>query len=112
MSEPTGSADHPFQGLTTQDKVVRLGRTEPVAPAPRTPLVRVHLFGSMRVTTWLGQDILPRSRKARALMGFLCMNAGAAVTRSRISGMLWDRAPQSQANASFRQALRLLTVAM
>jgi len=112
MSEPTRSAYRPFQGLTAQDKVVRLGRAEPLLPAPRTPLVRIHLLGSMRVTTWLGQDILPRSRKARALMGFLCMNAGVAVTRNRLSGMLWDRVPESQANASFRQALRLLTVAM
>jgi DNA-binding SARP family transcriptional activator/TolB-like protein len=112
MSEPTRTAHRHFQGLTVQDKVVRLGRAEPLLPAPRTPLVRIHLLGSMRATTWLGQDVLPRSRKARALMAFLCMNAGAAVTRYRISGMLWDRVPESQANASFRQALRQLTVAM
>ena len=112
MSEPTRSAYRPFQGLTAPDKVVRLGRAEPLLPAPRTPLVRIHLLGSMRVTTLLGQDILPRSRKARALMGFLCMNAGVAVARNRLSGMLWDRVPESQANASFRQALRLLTLAM
>jgi DNA-binding SARP family transcriptional activator len=112
MSEPIRSAHSPFRGLTVQDKVVRLGRTEPLAPAPRTPLVRIHLLGSMRATTWLGQDVLPSSRKARALMAFLCMNADTAVTRYRIAGMLWDRVPESQANARFRRALRQLTVAM
>jgi len=40
------------------------------------------------------------------------MNADSAVTRHRISGMLWDRVPESQANTSFRQALRQLTVAL
>lgn len=112
MSEPTRTAHRDFQKLAVQDKVVRLGRAEPLLPTPRTPLVRIHLLGSMRATTWLGHDVLPRSRKARALMAFLCMNAGAAVTRYRISGMLWDRVPESQANASFRQALRQLTVAL
>jgi len=66
----------------------------------------------MRAMTWLGQDILPRSKKARALLAFLCMNADSTVTRYRISDMLWDRVPESQANASFRQALRQLTVAI
>ena len=112
MSEPTRTAHRHFQGLAVQDKVVRLGRAEPLLPAPRTPLVRIHLLGSMRATTWLGQDVLPRSRKARALMAFLCMNADSAVTRHRISGMLWDRVPESQANTSFRQALRQLTMAL
>ena len=110
MSEPTRMAHRSFQGLT--DKVVRLGLAEPIAPAPRTPLVRIHLLGSMRATTWLGQDVLPHSRKARALLAFLCLNSETAVTRHRISAMLWDRVPESQANASFRQALRQLTVAM
>jgi len=110
MSEPTRTAHRPFQGLT--EKVVRLGRAELLAPAPRAPLVRIHLLGSMRATTWLGQDILPNSKKARALLAFLCLNADSAITRCRISGMLWDRVPESQANASFRQALRQLTVAM
>jgi len=91
---------------------VRLGRAEPLEPTPRTPLVRIHLLGSMCATTWLGQDVLPGSRKARALMAFLCVNAGSAVSRYRVAGMLWDRVPKSQANASFRQALRQLTVAL
>jgi len=33
------------------------------------PLVRIHLLGSMRATTYLGDDILPRGKKARAILG-------------------------------------------
>ena len=56
-------------------------------------------------------DILPRGRKARAMLGYLCLAGGAQVSRSRLATMLWDRVPQCQARVSFRQAFRELTVA-
>ena len=30
------------------------------------PIVRIHLLGSMRATTYVGENVLPRGRKARA----------------------------------------------
>lgn len=74
------------------------------------PIVRIHLLGQMRASTVRHADILPRGRKARAMLGYLCLAGGTAV-RSRLAALLWDRVPPSQARASFRQAFRELTVA-
>ena len=79
---------------------------------PRQPLVRIHVLGSLRATTYLGENILPRGRKARAVLGYLCLSAGEHVARSRLSTLLWDRVEDRQARASFRQALRELSAAM
>lgn len=80
--------------------------------APRQPIVRVHLLGSMRATTYVGENILPRGRKARAVLGYLCLNAGERVARSRLSSLLWDRVTDRQARSSLRQALLELSAAM
>jgi DNA-binding SARP family transcriptional activator len=75
------------------------------------PIARIHLLGAMRATSYLGDDILPRGRKARAILGCLCLAAGQRLARNRLSTMLWDRVPDFQARASFRQAYRELVVA-
>jgi DNA-binding SARP family transcriptional activator len=82
-------------------------------PKPQTsrPVARIHLLGAMRATSYLGDDILPRGRKARAILGCLCLASGQRVARSRLAAMLWDRVPDFQARASFRQAYRELVVA-
>jgi DNA-binding SARP family transcriptional activator len=76
------------------------------------PIVRIHLLGSMRATTSLSTDILPKGRKARALLGYLSLNSGECVTRARLAAMLWDRVPDTHARASLRQSLRELSSAM
>jgi DNA-binding SARP family transcriptional activator/TolB-like protein len=76
------------------------------------PIVRIHLLGSMRATNYLGDDVLPRAKKARAALAYLCLVFGAPVPRSRIASMLWDRASAAQARTSFRQALSELISAM
>lgn len=76
------------------------------------PVVRIHLLGSMRATSYLGDDVLPRARKARAILGYLCLAFGASVPRGRIASTLWDRVSAAQARTSFRQALGELTSAM
>src|SRR3954452_19574125 len=80
--------------------------------ADSRPIVRIHLLGSMRATTYVGENILPRGRKARAILGCLCLAAGARVPRSRLAAALWDRVPDFQGRASFRQAFRELIVAL
>src|ERR1700739_3155774 len=82
------------------------------ASFPRRPILRIHLLGSMRATSYLGDDVLPRARKARAILGYLCLAFGAPVPRARIASMLWDRVSAAQARTSFRQALSELTSAM
>src|SRR5215469_10179058 len=102
-------------GRSEQSNVVSLGRLRALeAPGGVTarPLVRVHLLGSMRATTCLGDDILPKGRKARAILGCLCLAGGERLHRARLSSMLWDRVPDAQARKSFRQSLRELVAAM
>jgi len=99
-----------------RSKVVRLERNATTEVGNRRiadrPIVRVHLLGSMRATTYLGDDILPRGKKARAILGCLCLAGGKHVPRARLAAMLWDRVPDAQARTSFRQALRELSTAL
>jgi DNA-binding SARP family transcriptional activator len=85
--------------------------TRPYRPAPH-PIVRIHLIGSMRATSYLGDDVLPRAKKTRAALGYLCLAFGARVPRARLASMLWDRASDAHALMSFRQAVKELTSAM
>jgi len=78
----------------------------------QNPIVRIHLLGPMRALTFLGEDVLPRGKKARALLGMLCLAGGKPTPRARLSGLLWDRVPESQARTNFRQALREMSVSM
>ena len=66
----------------------------------------------MRATSYLGDDVLPRAKKARAALGYLCLAFGARCLRARIASMLWDRVNAAQARTSFRQAVSELTSAM
>jgi len=97
------------------DKVVPLlvdSRSHPrVKRSLGRPIVRIHLLGSMRATSYLGDNVLPRGKKARALLGCLCLSSGERVPRARLASMLWDRVPDAQGRTSFRQALRELCAA-
>src|ERR1043166_6368918 len=69
------------------------------------PILRIHLLGPMRATSYLGDDVLPRAKKSRAALGYLCLAFGARVPRARLASMLWDRVSAAQARTSFRQAV-------
>jgi DNA-binding SARP family transcriptional activator len=96
-------------GGQSRDWAAKISRS---AYSPTRPIVRIHLLGSMRATSYLGDDVLPHAKKARAALGYLCLAPGARVSRTRIATVLWDRASADQARASFRQALSDLTAAM
>src|ERR1044072_8738382 len=91
----------PFAATTTASRESESSRA----------IARIHILGPMRATSYLGQDILPVGRKARAILGCLCLAAGHRIARSRPAAMLWDRVPEFQARASFRQSYRELVVA-
>jgi DNA-binding SARP family transcriptional activator len=91
----------PIEPAKAQERKRQAGRS----------VARIHILGAMRATSYLGNDILPRGRKARAILGCLCLASGKRVARSRLAAMLWDRVPEFQARASFRQAYRELVVA-
>ncbi|HEV2567072.1 hypothetical protein [Sphingomonas sp.] len=55
-----------------------------------------------------GGDARPKGRKARALIAYLAMHPGKAISRERIAGLLWAERPDEQARASLRQTLHEL----
>jgi adenylate cyclase len=73
------------------------------------PVVRIHLLGPMRATTYLGENILPHGRRARAVLGYLCLAAGEHAARADLARLLWDRIPSPAARTNLRQALRELS---
>jgi TolB-like protein len=75
-------------------------------------IARIHLLGPMRATSYLGDDILPRSKKGRALLGYLCLAPGTKVARLRLARMLWEQTSDEHARGSLRHALLDLCDAM
>jgi TolB-like protein/Flp pilus assembly protein TadD len=75
-------------------------------------IARIHLLGPMRATSYLGDDILPRGKKARAMLAYLCLAAGAKVPRIRMARLLWDEASDELARGSLRHALLEVCAAM
>lgn len=55
-----------------------------------------------------GRNVLPRSRKTRAVLAILAMAAPRPVLRSQLTGLLWSRRGKEQAHASLRQAVHEL----
>jgi TolB-like protein len=76
------------------------------------PIARIHLFGAMRAVSYLGDDILPRAKKDRALLAYLCLSFGAKVPRARLAQLLWDKADDEQARKSLGTALHEITSKM
>ena len=52
-----------------------------------------------------GKDATPPTRKARAILAFLCSHPGQRFTREQIAALLWGDRGEAQARASLRQAL-------
>jgi TolB-like protein/Tfp pilus assembly protein PilF len=75
-------------------------------------IARIHLLGAMRATSYLGDDILPRGKKARALLGYLCLASGAEVPRIPLAHLLWDQVSDELARASLRRALSEVCAAL
>lgn len=97
------------------DKVVLMRPGQAQWPGQQTLrhlLAEIHILGAMRAVGWNGRSLLPRGRKARALLGYLCLHPGESISRNRVAALLWDRVPDAQAATSFRQALRELSQAM
>lgn len=59
-----------------------------------------------------GQTLLPRGRKARALLALLAMASPAPLARDRLCGLLWSRREVAQGRASLRQSLHELNAAL
>lgn len=66
---------------------------------------RIYLYGPMKIVSPGGENVLPRLRKTRALLAYLCLADGARVSRGRLIELLWARSGDAQARLSLRQAL-------
>jgi TolB-like protein/DNA-binding winged helix-turn-helix (wHTH) protein len=101
-----------------------MNKIEPVPPAVVTPfaapqsdkpglrgrqVVRIHLLGPMQATTYLGDSILPHGKKARAVLGYLCLADGEHVARDQLARLLWDRPSPPAARTNLRQVLHELS---
>jgi TolB-like protein len=75
-------------------------------------IARIHVLGPMRATSYLGDDVLPRGKKARAMLAYLCLAPGKKVPRIQIARLLWDEASDELARGSLRHALLELCSAM
>ena len=62
------------------------------------------LLGTLRLVAKTGDDWTPKPRKTRALLAIVALAKGA-VTRSRLTDLLWGDRGEEQAKASLRQAL-------
>jgi TolB-like protein len=76
------------------------------------PMLCLTLLGRMRACDADGEDVLPRLRKARALLAILAFAAPRPVLRSRLIGLLWSRSDRSHALASLRMAAYELKAAL
>ncbi len=76
------------------------------------PLLRLTLFGAMGATLASGESVLPRSRKARAVLAVLASVAPRPVLRTRLITLLWGRREREQAHGSLRQSAHELRLAL
>ncbi len=74
--------------------------------------MRVRLGAQLAARGAMGEDLLPRGRKARALLALLALSSPAPLPRDRVCALLWSRRAEAQARASLRQSLHELNAAL
>ena len=82
-----------------------------IASTGTEPSLTIRLLGHMSAESARGENVLPKGRKARALLALLCLCEDGRLPRGRIASLLWDRAGEAQSRNSLRQALHELTLA-
>lgn len=74
--------------------------------------LRICLFGPLSARTATGLDVLPRARKAQAILCYLAMAETDRVPRQRLVELLWSTRWIDQGRGSLRQALNDLKSAL
>jgi DNA-binding SARP family transcriptional activator len=75
-------------------------------PKPRESLT-IFVLGGLSVA-FAGRDIRIKSRKSRAVLGYLALTDRHQETRERLVGLLWSESDEYRARASLRQVLHEL----
>ncbi len=79
---------------------------------PQDSPVSISLFGQLAVTAPDGTDLLPKSAKARGLIGLLASARDYRRSRSWIKDRLWSDRGADQAAGSLRQSLHEIRLAL
>lgn len=69
------------------------------------PQLRLNLFGALSATTPTGDDVLPRGRKAQAILCYLALSTDGSASRHKLIELLWGNRWVAQGQASLRQSL-------
>lgn len=73
-----------------------------------TPGLKIRLFGGLAIQDRQGVSFVPRSRKTRAIVAILTLNAPRPMQRSQLTALLWSQRGTEQGRASLRQAVHEL----
>lgn len=68
----------------------------------------LRLLGHMRAEDSAGRSMLPRTRKARAVLAVIALASPRPVLRLQLTALLWSQREKEQARASLRQAIHEL----
>lgn len=74
-------------------------------PVPEQKLLTATLSGPFDITGPNGASLLPKSLKARGILGYLCFNHGKPIPRSTLIDLFWADRENAQGQASLRQAM-------
>jgi DNA-binding SARP family transcriptional activator len=78
---------------------------ERTAPAPERPVLRVHCFGSLRVS-WGGAAVDGfESQKVRGLFAYLACHRGQPLSRDHLAAVFWPGKDEEAARRNLRQSL-------
>jgi TolB-like protein/DNA-binding SARP family transcriptional activator len=78
---------------------------DPAIEGTAQAALRLRCAGAFAIADGDGNDVTPRSRKGQALFAYLAAHPGEAVTREKLSALLWSDRGEEQARASLRQCL-------
>lgn len=76
------------------------------------PLIRLRVLGPVEALSFSGENVLPRGRKAQAILCYVALSPEESVSRRRLIGLLWSSRWPEQGRASLRQSLLELRQAL
>ena len=74
--------------------------------------LQLDLLGGFDCRSSAGQPVRLQTRKSRALLAYVGMQAGRHASREKLAGLFWGDRPDEQARADLRKALSRLLSAM
>jgi DNA-binding SARP family transcriptional activator len=84
--------------MTTSSKILSV-------PGQPEPCYAPKYWGNFALLSPFGRNVLPRGKKARAIILYVIAHAPLSVRRERLATLLWGDRGEEQARASLRQSL-------